>query len=248
MNSNNENRVNVVIPENYNGAPIEIVLRQGEAAAMLDPKEPKIIEIKGTIETVQRFLEKRISLIDQKASNITVNRDNILVKLIVNETNHYCTTIIGQLEVSKKFKDFGINSGKLWSPKNLSQFFKMNRAFFPDKQKNMELVTLLKGFKATITQNVEKLEEESGSRTDNFSQVVDSNLPKPFKIAIPLFIGYDPEEIEIEIYAEVDGRDVTLSLASPGAEELLEEYRNKVIDEEIVKIKELAPDIVIIEQ
>ena len=55
------------------------------------------------------------------------------------------------------------------------------------------------------------------------------------------------EEIEVEIYADVDGRDVSLSLVSAGANETIEEYKNKVIDEQIEAIKGVAPDIVIIE-
>ena len=42
-------------------------------------------------------------------------------------------------------------------------------------------------------------------------------------------------------------RDVSLSLVSAGANETIEEYKNKVIDEQIEAIKGVAPDIVIIE-
>jgi len=76
---------------------------------------------------------------------------------------------------------------------------------------------------------------------------VDSNLPKSFKLNIPLFEGFPNEEIEVEIYADVDGRDVSLSLISAGANEAIEEYKNRVINEQLDKIKEIAPDIVIIE-
>ena len=82
---------------------------------------------------------------------------------------------------------------------------------------------------------------------DNYSQVVDSNLPKSFKLNIPLFKGFAQEEIEVEIYADVDGRDVSLSLVSAGANEAIEEYKNKVIDEQLEQIRQIAPDIVIIE-
>ena len=55
------------------------------------------------------------------------------------------------------------------------------------------------------------------------------------------------EEIEVEIYADVDGRDVSLSLVSAGANEAIEEYKNKVIDEQLEQIRQIAPNIVIIE-
>lgn len=87
----------------------------------------------------------------------------------------------------------------------------------------------------------------NGSKVDNYSQVVDSNLPKSFKLNIPLFKGFANEEIEVEIYADVDGRDVSLSLVSAGANEAIEEYKNKVIDEQLGVIRQIAPGIVIIE-
>ena len=243
-----ENKVNVVVPENYNGTPIEITFREGEAPVVLDPKEPEKISIRGTIDSPLRWLEKRIELINQKSANIIVNRDNMHVRLLIDETNYYAASILGTLEPSKKIGEFGINTNKCWEPVKLSQFIKMNRAFFTDKSQNMMLVSTLKNFKAKVNQDIERSKEENGSKTDNYSQVVDSNLPKSFKISIPLFKGFSPEEIDVEIYADVDGRDVSLSLVSAGAEELIEEYRNKVIDEQLELIQKIAPDIVIIEQ
>ena len=36
-----ENKINLVVPKDYNGKPIEVVLREGKAAVALDPKEPE---------------------------------------------------------------------------------------------------------------------------------------------------------------------------------------------------------------
>lgn len=54
--------------------------------------------------------------------------------------------------------------------------------------------------------------------------------------------------IEVEIIADVDGRNIRLSLCSPGAEVVIEQERNKAIDEQLKIIRELAPEIAIIEQ
>lgn len=167
--------------------------------------------------------------------------------LTIDETNFYQTEINGILQASKEMMEFGINTDKKWEPIKLSQFFKMHRAFFKDKSENMTLVSTLKNFKAKVNQDIERSKEENGSKTDNYSQVVDSNLPKSFKLNIPLFKGFANEEIEVEIYADVDGRDVSLSLVSAGANEAIEEYKNKVIDEQLDAIRQIAPDIVIIE-
>ena len=242
-----ENKLNVIVPKDYNGAPIEVVLREGKAPVALDPKEPERVVINGTIDAPIRWLEKRVELINQKATNIIVNRDKMRIALTIDETSYYQTEINGILQASKEMQEFGINVEKKWEPIKLSKFIKMHRAFFTDKSQNMMLVSTLKNFKAKVNQDIERSKEENGSKVDNYSQVVDSNLPKSFKLNIPLFKGFDNEEIEVEIYADVDGRDVSLSLVSAGANEAIEEYKNKVIDEQIEAIKGVAPDIVIVE-
>lgn len=242
-----ENKLNVIIPKDYNGAPIEVVLREGEAPVALDPKEPERVVINGTIDAPIRWLEKRVELINQKATNIIVNRDKMRMALTIDETSYYQTEINGILQASKEMQEFGINVEKKWEPIKLSKFIKMHRAFFTDKSQNMMLVSTLKNFKAKVNQDIERSKEENGSKVDNYSQVVDSNLPKSFKLNIPLFKGFACEEIEVEIYADVDGRDVSLSLVSAGANEAIEECKNKVIDVQLDAIRQIAPDIVIVE-
>ena len=237
-----ENKINLVVPKDYNGKPIEVVLREGEAPVALDPKEQERVVINGTIDAPLRWLEKRVELINQKATNIIVNRDKMGLALTIDETNYYQTEINGILQPSKEMQKFGINVEKKWEPIKLSKFIKMHRAFFTDKSQNMMLVSTLKNFKAKVNQDIERSKEENGSKVDNYSQVVDSNLPKSFKLNIPLC-----EEIEVEIYADVDGRDVSLSLVSAGANEAIEEYKNKVIDVQLDAIRQIAPDIVIVE-
>ena len=242
-----ENKINLIVPKDYNGAPIEVVLREGKAPVALDPKEPERVVINGTIDAPIRWLEKRVELINQKATNIIVNRDKMRIALTIDETSYYQTEINGILQASKEMQEFGINVEKKWEPIKLSKFIKMHRAFFTDKSQNMMLVSTLKNFKAKVNQDIERSKEENGSKVDNYSQVVDSNLPKSFKLNIPLFKGFACEEIEVEIYADVDGRDVSLSLVSAGANEAIEEYKNKVIDVQLDAIRQIAPDIVIVE-
>ena len=170
------------------------------------------------------------------------------LKLVTNETDsRNKATVRGELKYYPKFLEFGINTSKTWEPVQLSKFFKMNRAFFKDAQYNMELVTVLKNLKPALTQKW-KLPTRQRSRTDNYSQVVNSNLPASFNLIVPIFKGRPAEEIEVEIIADVDGRNIRLSLCSPGAEVIVEEERNKAIDEQLLLIRKLAPDIAIIEQ
>ena len=227
------------------------VIELNEDKTSLPILEPLAISLNGTIGTVYEYLTKRLGAhqFDQKNCHILVNRDKLSITLVTNETDHRDkATISGSLAFYPKYIQFGINSGKIWEPVTLSKFLKLNRAFFPDVTRNMELVSILKNFKAIINQQVARSREDDGSRTDNFSQVVDSNLPKSFVVAMPIFKGRPVEQIEVELLADVDGREVKLALCSPGAEVIVEEERNKAIDEQLTLIRALAPDIAIIEQ
>lgn len=97
------------------------------------------------------------------------------------------------------------------------------------------------------TSKIDRNVKENGDRTDNFAQVVNSNLPESFTIQMPIFKGMQPETIEVETFAQVNGREVSFVLLSPGAQATLEDLRDKVIDEQMEKVREIAPEIAIIE-
>lgn len=235
---------------NINLAPgmNEIIIREGAAPKVLDPKAPVKMDVNGTINAPLEYLSKRIDTINQKQCHIIVNRENITIELVVNESDEYTRgTIKGTLQFHPKFIEFGINTGKVWSPFDFGMFCKMNRAFFADINANMALVSACKNFTAKVNNQIERAAQENGNRTDNFAQVVNSNLPEKFTLSIPIFKGGKKEDLEVETFAKIDGRNVAFVLLSPGAEETLESLRDKAIDEQLVAIKEIAPDIAIFE-
>lgn len=235
-----------------NGTGANLTIREGEAPKILETRPPITTNLSGVIGSPVEFLTKRISedeQINQKRCHVIVDRANVSITLITNENDSYLKgSVKGKLEEHPKFVQFGINKGKNWQPNELGQFFKMHRAFFADLSENMMLVTKLTNFNADINSKIEKEKNENGSFKDNYSGVVTSNLPPSFKLKIPVFKGVPADTIEVEFYASIDGREVSLQLFSPGANQLLEYLRDQVIDEEIKQIKELAPDIAIIEQ
>lgn len=107
---------------------------------------------------------KRVELINQKSTNIIVNRDKMGLALTIDETNYYQTGISGILQASKEMQEFGINTDKKWEPVKLSQFFKMHRAFFKDKSENMMLVSTLKNFKQRLTKTSSAAKRKTAAR------------------------------------------------------------------------------------
>ena len=226
----------------------EVIIREGAAPKVLDPKAPVKMNVNGTINAPYEYLTKRIDCIKQKDCHIIVNREKITIELVVNESDEYTRgTIAGTLQFHPKFEEFGINAGKVWSPFDFAMFCKMNRAFFADKNANMSLVSACKNFTAKVNNQIERAIQENGNRTDNFAQVVNSNLPESFTLSIPIFKGGTKEDLVVETFANIDGRNVAFVLLSPGAEETLEDLRDKAIDEQLNAIKAIAPDIAIFE-
>lgn len=247
-----------------NEGQTELVIREGKAQNILDVKPPVKIALVGVVGAPAEFLLRRFNLalqanhgdapemhnhFDHSRCHVLVNREEVRITLIIDEHDEYKRgTVIGSLELHPKFVEFGINSKRIWEPNELGQFLKMNRAFFPDRSKNMTLVSELKNFVGKVDSTIEQQKEDKGSFKDNFSAVVTSNLPESFSVQLPVFKGTKPEMIDVEFYANVSGREIFVQLVSPGANELFESIRDTVIDEQIEKIRGIAPNIVIIEQ
>lgn len=244
-----DNKINLHI-ENYNGEkPIEVVLREGAAPKALDAKAPESIDVTGVLSTPLDWLEKRVDTIDQHKANILVERDEMRITLTVNERDHYEKgVIVGVAQFSDLFKAFGINDPtKGFVPAKLGQFLRLNRSVFEDKEACMKLVSALKNFQARANSEIQKHSDPSGSRAEVYRQTVESNLPKSFTVSMPIFKGPRKTTFDVEFDHYVSDGDVLLQLVSPGAKELSDESRDRNIDEVIAAIREIAPDIAILE-
>ena len=237
----------------YDGKnPLEIIYRQGSAVPMpkpLETKEPEDISQNGVIDTPLKWLEKRIDTIDQKEANIVVDREKMEITLTINERSSYLkSTFTGSVAVSDIFEKLKINDADAaWAPSRLGQFLRLNRVIFVDKESCMTLVSKLKNFTAKAKSEIQKMRDPSGSVAEVYRNEVESNLPKSFVICIPVFKGTQKQNIEVEFDHYLKDNEVYLQLVSPGANEIVEQYRDRIINEVIDKIGKIAPDIVIIE-
>ena len=251
MEETKEKVVSVNI-ENYTGEkPIEVIVRKGEAAKAVDPlpeKEPLTCNLTGTIEAPANWLEKRADKVDGKSIYAVVDRENITIGLVINETDaRYKRTIVGQAEYSEVYKAFRINDAEGWEPAKLGQFIRLHRALFDNKQLATEMVAKLKSFKAKVNSKLEKSQDRDGSRGVVYQQAVESNLPTNFKVNIPIFKGKEKQPIEVEIDHYIQGVECYLQLFSPEALDVIESNTDNLLNSEIERLKKAVPDIVIIE-
>lgn len=230
----------------------EVVIREVDKVNELPVLEPEKVNISGTITSIFSFLEKRWECegqINHEHTHIIVDRGNLSMTLVANETDaRNKMVIVGKLQLSRQFMEFHINDGYAWEPLVLSQFIKMNRAYFSNRDENMKLVSVFKNFKAKVNTDYERDRKENGSYMDNYSQIVDSNMPDRFFVVLPIFKGAKAQSIEVETYATINGHDVTVQLISPSAQQVVDETLDAIIDEQIAAIREIAPEIPFIEK
>lgn len=219
-------------------------IREGQA---LEIKPPKRISITGILNTPLRWLEKRLNAISVKDAHIIVDRSQRTIKLVLNETDEYkYSEITGSLTVHPIFERFGINSGIYKTPLEISELIKMNRTYFENTQQAMELVSELKNFKAKINKKVEQeFNLNKGDKRILQNQVIESNIPTSFKVELPIFKGGKKHVLEVETYFNPD--DLTCTLVSSQANDIIEQATDQSIDEIIEKIKALTIDIPMIE-
>lgn len=84
----------------------EVIIREGAAPKVLDPKAPVKMNVNGTINAPFEYLSKRIDCINQKECHIIVNREKITIELVVNESDEYTRgTIAGTLQYHPSLKN-----------------------------------------------------------------------------------------------------------------------------------------------
>lgn len=239
--------------ENYTGEkPVEVIIRKGEAARAVEAlptREPIKTKISGVITTPIDWLEKRIDTVEQKKAHVEVDREAMTILLVVNEADHYTRgEIQGRVEFTEIFVKTRINNAKeAWLPDRLGQFLRLNRGLFTDKEECMKLVSALKNFTAKANSEVQKQKDPNGSRAEVFKQTVQSNLPKDFTLNLAIFKGTPKVPILVEFDHYLADGDCYLQLVSPGANEAVESFRDSCIDDVLNRIREIAPDIAIME-
>lgn len=227
-----------------------LTILTGDAPEQLDVLAPVKVDLMGTIEAPLNWLEKRVGDIDQHKAHVVVNRDKLQIMLVINEDDPYTNgKIVGELKYSEIFLKLGINSDKQWQPDVLSRFLKLNRSLFLDKTENMKVVTALKQIETKVEQAVSRERQENGNVGLSFKQqVANSNIPERFTLKIPVLSGGSYTEVAVETFVTIDGAQISIALQSAAANDVIEYSKDITIGDVVAKIREIAPEIAIIEQ
>lgn len=261
--------------ENYTGEkPIEVIIRK-EAPEQIIRTEPMRlptnIDFVGNITTPRVWLEHRSELINMSNAHIEIDRENLMIRLVVNETNsrpsfkenqittHRATEmtvayasrsgITGMIEMSDTFKKLNINNDTFILPQKLAKFFRVNKHLFADKEEGMKFISELMHVKAKITGDYEKNKELQGriSKVEYMSQEVSHNVPENITLMLDLFKGMPKQKYVVEVDADIIDGEIMVSLVSSSVNEKIEEARDETINNEISLIQAAYPQLLILE-
>ncbi|WP_295093709.1 hypothetical protein [uncultured Flavobacterium sp.] len=221
----------------------EIVVLEGRAEPVYREKSLEVSE--ASIAAVHEFLVKKgVQNEDIVNSKVEFSYSKLFLNLYYSVRRRNPDTIKGSLKLHPDLLKFGINSNDTYSTIQLSDFIKMNRHYFENKDVAMKLVSDLRNFEGKVMKDVElKADTRANSRV-LISQEVESNIPNGFILLLPVFLGQNPVRLEVEINIT---SDFTCSLISPDLKALIDLETKKIVDGELDKIKKLHPDLKIFE-
>lgn len=214
-----------------NGEQKILEIREGQALPL---HELRTLEIKGSIIAPGDFVQTRKSQFPIDATHVLVNRDEGWIMAISQDREDVGKILIkGEIKLHPDFVRIGINdqSTGVRTTTELAAFIKMNRSFFGSKSTAMNLVSLLRNFKATVTKQLEDKIDDRANYSVLRQQVVESNIPEAFEITVPLFVGEKPEKFLVELV--IDPEDLTCALISPEVVDIIREKKEKYLNKEI---------------
>lgn len=217
----------------------ELVIRNGEAEDLHLGRDVLVNGV--TIFAVFEFLSKT-DIVESLIldSVLRFSYDKLRLTLSYGITQRHPYMVCGAILLNPDLEAFEINKGKKYSTFQLADFIKMNRHLFESKSVAMELVSTLKNIKASVNRAIEANKDDRGNRRALIDQVVQSNIPESFNIELPIFKGQPKVVVPVEVVLD---EDLECMLVSPDLKQIIAEESERLIGGEVIKIRELHPQL-----
>lgn len=232
--------------------PIEIKLssENKELIILTGNAEPvyheKAIDVKGgSIKSASEYLSKKVvkeEIIEN--SKIEFCYDKLYINLHYDARQRNPDVILGSLKLHPDLEKFSINSSKTYNAFELADFIKMNRHYFENKEYAMKLVSDLRNFEGKVNKDLEARTDDRGNKKFLINQIVESNIPTGFFLELPVFVGQENKRLEIEINIT---SSFECSLVSPDLKKFIDLESKAILNEELVKINEMHPELKVFE-
>lgn len=221
----------------------QLVIREGQAEPVNCQRS---VDIQGNLSAPLEFLQKRANFINQHASHLVIDVNTAQMLLTVDEDWMFNTKVTGYCALNPDLQAYGINCEATWEPEQLAQHLRVNlHHFVGNREEGLKLVAALRNIRAKIDQQVEKFQNDKGSRRNLRDEVVYSNIPEQFVICLPLY-GYFGKNTEIVVDVSVQPDTLNIKLVSSELKAQLLQALNDKVEEIIDEVRKVAPNLAII--
>lgn len=239
--SNERTQVNV----NPDGDVLEIVHRHGAAAEI---QEPRKVQIDGSIEAPLEYYQKRKEVIDQDAAHLEVNEHAGSIKLYCNPHSPVGTVVQGSIKMNPLLQMMRINdfSGNTFVESDFIMLLKQTRSIFQDQSESLNLVDKIKNLEMRVEKEIDRKDDERGSRKDIFEQVCETDLPDGFTLQTNIFVASKEGTKEEVFFVELKFHyksQLHFWLESPAFQELYDDRVEAMMGEQINGFSEEIPII-----
>jgi len=217
----------------------DCVVRTGEAPQVIIAQR---VEYTGQITAPADWLEQKIKAgydFDLSDCHCTVDRSKMAITFITNEEGEEPGgfTISGKVNPYAELERFGINSGKTYTATQLADLLKFNRILFSDPEQCFSVIGKLQNFRSKVVQDLEKIDNQAGSKRILFEQKLNSEFDAKFTLGIPIYEGGEPRKFEVIIRFDVRDSQVSFWLESVELKELADGAAFAMINAEVDRMK-----------
>lgn len=242
----NEEKVNITIPADYNGKPIQIELREGQAPMQLDEVRETKVKRSGVITSAEEYALKVYARETNLQPGIVMySLDPAKLYITLDEFPahpHLGAIITGKAEINPEIKVWAINTQNTFSAKEVIAMIMKQAHNFNSKEEAKRLISLLRNFEATFTTEKKRADDRRGNVEDAFKQTIgikQGEMPSIMNLNIPIFKGGTPVPITLEIELDQDDNDVVYSFYSLELESALRETAKEAILNSVDKLREI---------
>lgn len=216
----------------------------------LEQKYPNVIVIEGDIETVKRFIDKRITVIkdetglqfiDKNKAVVFVNKDAGTIELHLDSESPFGAKVGGKLEDADELKQFRINGTSQFNRKEFIKLLKFNKRFFFDEAQHKELLTQVETFTGNATVGFSQADTTRGNKQNHFDKAVKTNIPESVTLSVPLFKGQPKEKFRVDVCIDVtEAGGLSLWFESVELIELIELRKEALFAEQLSACSEFV--------
>ena len=211
----------------------ELTILTGSA---LTPKEPRKVVLSGTITAPGDYAEARKETFEPVDANVVANYTDRTIVLVVNESDHYCSTITGKLELFPDLKELGINDNKLYSEKALLSKINFFGRYFVDQEAYNNLKSKLIDFKAKVDKTFVNADDYKGSSAIEKITKIEHEIPLLFELNIPVFTGGATKSFKVDICVSARDGGVSFWLESVELYELIQRDTEAIFNLELSRL------------